>query len=361
MRAWTGRLALLLVALLVSLGAAELYVRSFYTFAPLIQLGTGGNRLSDEVVHSLFEADPVTMWRMRPSLVAAKEHFAFRGRLSNPQRVRSNVIIPMEKAANEIRILFLGDSVTFGWGLELEQTFADRTEKMLDERFPELDFTSINAGVPGFALLQGVRLLEAEGWSYRPDLVVTSFGSNDVAFWGAGDQGDFELFARWNAQQPPAWLAWSSLARLTFNALWSWSTPDSNSGPRRPRLTPEEFGGLLKRMRDESREHGAALLILVSAYAVELDGTRSYRDDYQREAIELGSSLRLGATREPALVNSVALFTDALAGRDPSEVLFDHIHPNAAGNEILARALVAHIAPWIEERKRMGELAGSAR
>lgn len=361
MRAWTGRLALLLVALLVSLGAAELYMRSFYTFAPLIQLGTGGNRLSDEVVHSLFEADPVTMWRMRAGLAAAEEHFAFRGLLSNPQRVRSTVIIPAQKAPNEIRILFLGDSVTFGWGVRLEETFADRTEKMLDERFPELTFTSINAGVPGFALLQGYRLLEAEGWNYRPDLVVVDFGSNDLVFWGAGDKGDFELFKAWESQQPPDWLAWSSLARLASNALWSRRAPDKVTGPRRPRLTPEEFTELLKRMREESRVHGAALLIMVSAYRVELDGTRNYRDHYQRVAIELGNSLRLGATREPALVDSIALFKDALAGGDPSQVLMDHVHPNAAGHEVLAQALVAHIAPWIEERKRMGEFAGSAR
>lgn len=350
---WPGRLLLLFAGLLLAIVAAELYVRTFYSFVPRLRLGSGATRLSDEVTRRVFEADQYTIWRIKPNLVATGDHFAFRGVLSNAQRVRATRTIGSEKAPDEFRILFLGDSVTFGWGVDQDETFAALTEHALRDRFPAVVTTSINAGVPAFSLLQGWHLLEAEGFAYQPDLVVVSFGSNDITSWGS--IGDFEQFELWRLQQPPDFLSWSHLARLLAGALGRQQIQPVEQGKQRPRLYPEEFREVLDRIREAARAHGAAMLVIVEAYKANLDGTvaRSYRDAYQLESEQFGRSLRLGSRPEPALVDGVLLFQQMIDGVRPSDLFADHIHPTPAGHAALAEALVARIAPWLDEQLLM--------
>jgi hypothetical protein len=180
----SGRVGLLIASTLLALVAAEVVVRSCFTFMPSIQIGEGATRASDEMVRRIFEPDPELIWRRRRNLVEPDEDVPFRGVISNAQRLRERDEVPLEKDANEVRVLFLGDSVTFGWRLDIDDTFVERTERTLGERFPGKRIRCINAGVPAYSLLQGWRLLETEGFGFEPDLVVASFGPNDLTSWG---------------------------------------------------------------------------------------------------------------------------------------------------------------------------------
>jgi hypothetical protein len=63
---------------------------------------------------------------------------------------------PLAKIPGRTRILFLGDSFTFGWGLELDYSFVKQLERMLgDERWEV-----INLGVPGYNTIAEVAHLE---------------------------------------------------------------------------------------------------------------------------------------------------------------------------------------------------------
>jgi lysophospholipase L1-like esterase len=80
------------------------------------------------------------------------------------------------------RILCVGDSVTYGFNVDAEDTYPKQLEALLERRYPDRHFEVINAGVPGWSWIQGRRYLEVEGLALRPDVVVIGHGTNDQFF-----------------------------------------------------------------------------------------------------------------------------------------------------------------------------------
>jgi lysophospholipase L1-like esterase len=83
--------------------------------------------------------------------------------------------IPLEKPDGVCRVLVLGDSFTYGVGVENEETFVARIEE-LDPRLQV-----INAGVNGYGTAQELLTLTEKGLEFEPDLVIVAFFWNDVA------------------------------------------------------------------------------------------------------------------------------------------------------------------------------------
>jgi lysophospholipase L1-like esterase len=76
------------------------------------------------------------------------------------------------------RILLLGDSFTFGWGVEQEETFGARLERLLTERVGPVEVMS--AAVPGWSTDQHYLYLRTRGWPLDPDLVLFAACENDL-------------------------------------------------------------------------------------------------------------------------------------------------------------------------------------
>jgi lysophospholipase L1-like esterase len=72
----------------------------------------------------------------------------------------------------------LGDSLTVGWGVPLQETFSKRIEKLYAN--DRIDADVINAGVGNYNTIQEVEYFFAEGYKYRPDVVVLNFFVNDA-------------------------------------------------------------------------------------------------------------------------------------------------------------------------------------
>lgn len=87
--------------------------------------------------------------------------------------------VPYTKSGDEKRILVLGDSVTFGWGVSQGETFSDRAEYLLREQSGRR-WQVINAGVNGYNTEQEAIFLRIEGMRYSPDYVLLIYVSNDV-------------------------------------------------------------------------------------------------------------------------------------------------------------------------------------
>lgn len=75
------------------------------------------------------------------------------------------------------RIIFLGDSLTFGWGVEQDETFKTRLEAALNRRYPT---EIINFGTGNYNSEQEVNLFLEKGLKYRPDKVVVFYFINDA-------------------------------------------------------------------------------------------------------------------------------------------------------------------------------------
>ena len=84
---------------------------------------------------------------------------------------------PVERGA-ATRIVALGDSVTFGWGVPTEDAWPKQLERLLaadDGPDPEV----LNLGVGGYNTRQEVEFYEERGRKYDPDLIVVGFVLND--------------------------------------------------------------------------------------------------------------------------------------------------------------------------------------
>jgi hypothetical protein len=87
--------------------------------------------------------------------------------------------VPYTRPQGEKRILVLGDSVAFGWGLSQGEAFSDQMEPQLLEQTGK-QWQVINAGVNGYNTEQQASYLRFEGMRYSPDYVLLIYVSNDA-------------------------------------------------------------------------------------------------------------------------------------------------------------------------------------
>lgn len=82
------------------------------------------------------------------------------------------------KPAGVKRVLMVGDSLTFGWGVRFEAT----TAKLLESRLNAAGgkWQVINAGIGNYNTSQEVAYFFNEGHRYKPDLVVLNYFVNDA-------------------------------------------------------------------------------------------------------------------------------------------------------------------------------------
>jgi lysophospholipase L1-like esterase len=95
----------------------------------------------------------------------------------NERGLRDRPILP--KAEGEYRILALGDSVTFGWGVPQNQIFTFRLEQLLQGRL-QRPVRVINSGVGKYNTVQEVTYFKQEGITFQPDLVMLTYVQNDI-------------------------------------------------------------------------------------------------------------------------------------------------------------------------------------
>lgn len=83
-----------------------------------------------------------------------------------------------KKDANTVRVLGIGDSVTFGLGVPSEATFLKVLEQLLQRR-QDRTFQVMNGAVVGYNTFQEFISLRDKGVSLNPDAVILGFVLND--------------------------------------------------------------------------------------------------------------------------------------------------------------------------------------
>jgi hypothetical protein len=82
----------------------------------------------------------------------------------------------LEKST-EHRLLFLGDSFTYGFGVNDDQTFPYLTEKNLLAQ--HISVEAINTGCSGKGTDFELKLFQVLGYKFKPDLTLLCFTAND--------------------------------------------------------------------------------------------------------------------------------------------------------------------------------------
>lgn len=86
------------------------------------------------------------------------------------------------RSPGTVRLVFLGDSFTFGEGVRDEDTYPARTAALLRQQHPHAPsrFEACNLGVGGYNTTQSLWLLENLGLKVQPDAVVLGYVLNDA-------------------------------------------------------------------------------------------------------------------------------------------------------------------------------------
>lgn len=84
-----------------------------------------------------------------------------------------------DKPPGVLRIVCLGDSITFGDKLDQGETIPERMQAILAARQPDRHVEVINAAVPGYSSRQGLALWQKRVRDLHPDVVMIAFGFND--------------------------------------------------------------------------------------------------------------------------------------------------------------------------------------
>ena len=112
-----------------------------------------------------------------------------------------------DKPPATYRILNLGDSIAMGWGVQVENTYGQQLEALLNEkRTDDLRYEVINAGVPGWNLDNELAYLQAEGLNYEPDLILLDMTiANDINGKSALLTGNGPGLFRWLSDHTYSW------------------------------------------------------------------------------------------------------------------------------------------------------------
>ena len=84
----------------------------------------------------------------------------------------------LKKPENIKRIVFLGDSFTFGWGVPLDKLYSKQVEKMFNRKEQKMEV--INMGIGNYNSIMEVELFKRKGLPLDPDMVVLMYFINDT-------------------------------------------------------------------------------------------------------------------------------------------------------------------------------------
>ncbi len=225
-------------------------------------------RVADFPRGALYRPEPGAGWSLQPNLEASPMVHHESGRTFHVSTDRNGLrrtppSTHPPPGCQPYRILLLGDSNTFGWGLENDQTWGSSLKRALEDRGVEV----INGGMPGYTLVQCFELFRHVAGLYRPDMVILSVGMHDVAPMPGSPLRKGPGSAAMKTRR--SLLAHSRLARLVRMLLVApghrtaaeMSAPDS-SGPGRttaarpPKVSAREFERVLLEFCDLGDREG---------------------------------------------------------------------------------------------------------
>jgi lysophospholipase L1-like esterase len=227
----------------------------------------------------------------------------------------------------KFRIAVLGDSLTFGWGVEKQEAFETLLEQMLSESRPT---EMINFGHGNYNTQQQVNLFVEKGLKYNPDKVIVFYFIND-------------------AEVTPVQSKWAWVARLR-SVTFLWSRVRGLLTRTQPGQTFESFYKDLYRddqpgfialkdafleLRDLTAQRGIPLQVIMLP---ELHNLVDYPFDAEYSKVA-------GFLRDSG-INYIDL-TDAFRGYQNASELWvapDDAHPNAKAHRLIAEYSLDFIA-----------------
>jgi hypothetical protein len=274
-------------------------------------------------------------------------------------------------------VVFVGDSYTFGDGVDREDSYSSLVRSWSARRFPDRCLRFFNLGDRATTIEQQARHLDDTWDLLQPDIVILGQYQNDLTdltkrgFAGHVEAGQAQTGAatadrNWS---PPKvriplvgasivkWLSYHSFAIMSqrgihYDVLSRWSVlADSSNEKLAERLT-KQYRELFSAMLTRVRARGASLGVVIIPSKFDVLAGRSPEE---------GFFVKLAAANGVA---ALPLFETFDAARFPYPYLMYDGHLNRHGNSIVARAVMSWLydgqpAPFAQLRSTGPSIAGA--
>ena len=287
--------------------------------------------------------NPVLLYEYRPNYKPTNLQFdeSHAGFSINGEGFRDHHY-QLEKATDVFRILALGDSTTAGNGVtDLNDVYAKRLEKMLNNRGAPVKYEVLNMGIGGYHTVQEVELLRTKGLKYKPDLVLLLFCFNDFIV-----NADGEVYERLMGKNSsvqieilPSYYK-TLLKKSRFLFFVHYRIKAIRDGKKKPERIKWYEENVLKgdstfkvglRMLDELKsKHGFdTTVFLLPLFNVNYDNRYwQFREDAWNISMEFP---KIDTVDTLEYFNSIS--------NDGSEFSYDGVHMNEYGHEVLSQII----------------------
>jgi len=313
-------------------------------------------QVADAKQSGIFEGDPLLLWRLKPNLDKAVWDFTVLSTNSEHLRVEHVGEQVGSKQPGTIRIVCLGDSVTFGFRVPVVWPdkptefdpewlpFPMLLEKQLRAANPGRKIEVITMAVPGYTSHQGLAWLQRDINRLEPDLLTVSFGWNDASLSDAADRDAIRTNAsavavRWLIDHSQAFAhatRWLRTREANKQLAAKQAQPQPSQRVRRPsaRVSQPEYLNNMLAIESLAREHGATVIVIGAPYrdhsaeAPEADAMLQYRSALKSTMTARGISfLEVRELTEEAYPSNEGWFGE-------------RIHPNHMGHRLIASELL---------------------
>ncbi len=287
----------------------------------------------------IFERDHDLFWKLRPNRTVSSHFFIGRTYRINSYGLNNPPIAPR---TDRTRIITMGNSCTFGWGVAFEKSYPRVLQKDLGSAYDV-----VNAGIPGYTSFQGKRFYRDVLSGLHPNIVTVLFAFND--HWAAaGDIPDKDQ------KLPPQWVldiqndlselhTYRLLKKLILSTVEP--SPDSLYNKTHPvyRVGPEDFRENLIEICRMVRHDSAVPILLTSPIpSLEKYFPPGYKSNLHAYHAMYNDIIRSVAAEENCGLVDLAKEFDHYSGLfdDP---MVDPIHFNTRGHDLAGRLIAEYI------------------
>ncbi|KPK00674.1 MAG: hypothetical protein AMK71_08065 [Nitrospira bacterium SG8_35_4] len=252
-----------------------------------------------------------------------------------------------EKPDNTVRILVLGDSITNGYGINMEEIYAKQFEQELNKDSGSSNrYEVITIAMSGLNTKQEAYLFETEGIKFDPDVVVIGYALNDPEKGSSlrkSRQSKEKRSLLYKLKQAAnrlsiVHLLYRSSQKLRWKisiALGIEETADYVKEDYFSALhnDPKKWGSVVEgfaKIRSLAKEHNIASVLMIFPVMSDL-GNYKWTDVHKQVSD--------AASKSNFIVLDLVKDYSKYKGSDLQVDSGDHVHPNAIGHKIAADAL----------------------
>ncbi|MFK5954003.1 MAG: SGNH/GDSL hydrolase family protein [Desulfobacterium sp.] len=255
---------------------------------------------------------------------------------------------------NNIQILTLGESTTFGWGVGENETYPYLLMQAFD---PGENVQVINGGVPSYTSSQTLAYLQEilTDSVLNPQWILINILWNDI--W-------YSTITNWHPdilvyQKPPGWISWitghSRLARILIMGAGSREKPVDIFNPD----ALEQYEKNIEEMILFCKEKKVRLAFVSPPFDADHmpeEGLNEFHVRYSRSFFVATARRYLEALTHVASRHGVPVFSHGVDMRylHQKSLFLDALHPTPRGNEIMARDVYAKLLPLLGETHSKG-------